>query len=118
MTTKEIGDFGEEMACNYLADNDYEILHRNYKIKLGEVDIIAKDDEYTVFIEVKTRKNNKFANASEYVDYRKIQHIKNTALSYIGSSDTAVRFDVIEVYYTHEGDKLKLKSLNHIKDAF
>ncbi len=118
MTTKEIGDFGETAACEYLEENGFEILRRNYKTKPGEVDIIAKDGDYTVFIEVKTRRSNKFANPSEYVDARKMQHIKNAALLYVGSSDMPVRFDVIEVYYENAGGSFKLKSLNHIKEAF
>ena len=56
MTTKEIGDFGEKAAEDYLVEMDYLILERNYRLKFGEIDIIAARDGGLVFVEVKTRK--------------------------------------------------------------
>ncbi|MCD8391418.1 MAG: YraN family protein [Firmicutes bacterium] len=118
MTTKEIGDFGEDAACEYLEKMGYEILERNFRVRAGEIDIIADDDGCTVFAEVKTRKNNKYGEPSEYVDAKKIEHIKKTALIYITSLDKEMRFDVVEVIYTIAGGRLKTVNLNHIKDAF
>lgn len=118
MTTKEIGDFGEDAACRYLESIDYEILDRNFRMKTGEIDIIADDNGCTVFAEVKTRRNNIFGEPSEYVDAKKIYHIKNTALNYINSLDCDMRFDVVEVIYGIENGKMTVKKLNHIKDAF
>ena len=60
MTTKEIGDFGEKAAEDYLVEMDYLILERNYRLKFGEIDIIAARDGGLVFVEVKTRKSNYF----------------------------------------------------------
>ena len=59
MTTKEIGDFGEKAAEDYLVEMDYLILERNYRLKFGEIDIIAARDGGLVFVEVKTRKPQK-----------------------------------------------------------
>lgn len=118
MTTKEIGDFGEMAACGYLVDGGYEILKRNFRMKTGEIDIIAKHEGCTVFVEVKTRKSNLFGEPSEYVDRRKIEHIRRTALLYAGRLDLDMRFDVIEVIYFTDNGRLGVKKINHIKDAF
>lgn len=118
MTAKEIGDWGEQMAAEYLEDNGYEIEYRNFKIKAGEIDIIAKNGGCTVFVEVKTRKSNLFGEPSEYVNFRKIDHIKKTALVYLGSLDKEVRFDVIEIIYSYTDGEFFVDRINHIEDAF
>ena len=119
MTTKEIGDFGENAACEYLKNLGYSIVQKNFHSKHGEIDIIAYDKSCTVFIEVKTRKNSLYGNASEFVDFRKQQKITLCAKYYLGDNiDEEVRFDVVEVYYYEKGDSLILKEINHIKDAF
>ena len=119
MTTKEIGDFGENAACEYLKNLGYSIVQKNFHSKHGEIDIIAYDKSCTVFIEVKTRKNSLYGNASEFVDFRKQQKIILCAKYYLGDNiDEEVRFDVVEVYYYEKGDNLILKEINHIKDAF
>ena len=119
MTTKEIGDFGENAACEYLKNLGYSIVQKNFHSKHGEIDIIAYDKSCTVFIEVKTRKNSLYGNASEFVDFRKQQKIILCAKYYLGDNiDEEVRFDVVEVYYYEKGDSLILKEINHIKDAF
>ena len=109
---KLLGKVGEDKAAQYLKKKGIKVLERNYKNHFGEIDIIAKDGEYTVFIEVKTRTSDDFGTPSEAVDYRKRQKYGLIAKSYLaakGLFDTAVRFDVIEV----ENGKI-----NHISDAF
>ena len=71
MNTKEIGNLGEDTACEYLKSHGYMILQRNYHSRYGEIDIIASKGDTVVFCEVKTRKNSSFGHASEYVDFRK-----------------------------------------------
>ncbi len=113
---KQIGDFGENMACEYLENKGYEILYTNYKTPMGEVDIIAMSEEKcVVFVEVKTRKNTNFGLACEAVDKRKQERITRAALFYNYNGDK--RFDVIEVYYsgTHE---MVVENINHIENAF
>jgi putative endonuclease len=85
---------------------------------MGEIDIIAEKDDCTVFVEVKTRKGNRFGNASEYVDSRKQEKIKKTALCYISKLETDMRFDVIEVYYSDAYGEFEVTSINHIENAF
>lgn len=82
----------------------------------GEVDIIAKDNEELVFIEVKTRTSKKYVEASEAVNKKKQEHIRKVAKYYLYQNviqEIKVRFDVIEVYITN-----CYKKLNHIKQAF
>jgi putative endonuclease len=116
--SKQIGDLGETAAKNYLIKNDYEILETNFRLKMGEIDIIAEKDDCTVFVEVKTRKGTRFGNASEYVDSRKQEKIKKTALCYISKLETDMRFDVIEVYYSDAYGEFEVISINHIENAF
>ena len=114
MTTKEIGDFGEKAAEDYLVEMDYLILERNYRLKFGEIDIIAAKDGGLVFVEVKSRSNINYGYPSEAVNYKKKQKITNVAKYYILNNcldNISIRFDVIEVY-------LKSKKINHIVNAF
>lgn len=118
MNTKQIGDFGEKAAEEYLEDMDYEILERNYRLKFGEVDIIAEKDGCTVFVEVKTRKNNLHGEPSEFVDFRKQRRIKKAASCYRDLVNDDVRFDVIEVIYDDFHGSLVAADINHIENAF
>ena len=118
MTTKEIGNFGEEMACSFLEKHGITVLKRNFHARCGEIDIIAKDGETIVFAEVKTRISKDFGTPSEFVDYRKQEKITQTALYYLGNEDIDMRFDVIEVMYKISGDAMVITEINHIKSAF
>lgn len=118
LTMKEIGDFGEDAAEKYLKDNDYEVLKRNFRLKFGEIDIIAKQNDCIVFVEVKTRKSSDFGQPSEYVNLRKQIRIKKAAAVYIDIENNDIRFDVIEVFYSERGGKTVLNSINHIENAF
>ncbi|MBR0190280.1 MAG: YraN family protein [Clostridia bacterium] len=107
-----MGKVGEDKAVSYLKKQGFKIAERNYKNAFGEIDIIAKDGEYTVFIEVKTRADDAFGAPSEAVDFRKRQKYGRIAKGYLagkGLADAACRFDVIEI----EDGKI-----NHVKDAF
>lgn len=114
MNTKEIGEKGETAAAEYLEDNGYEILKRNYRLRGGEIDIIAlSPEDVCVFAEVKTRRSTEYGLACEAVDRRKQEKIIKTAMTY--QTDGDARFDVIEVYY---GDDFVVKKINHIPNAF
>ncbi len=118
MTTKEIGDCGERVAVRYLENKGYEIIERNFRMKMGEIDIIAECDATVVFVEVKTRKSNTYGEPSEYVNAKKQAHIKNTAMVYMKSIDMDVRFDVIEVMYELIYGEMEITKINHIEGAF
>lgn len=115
---KKIGNFGEQVAADYLAAKGLKIIKRNFYCRAGELDIIAADGDCTVFVEVKTRKTDKFGRASEYVDRRKQEKLIKTALYYLGDFDRAMRFDVVEVYYHTNGEEKIADSINHIENAF
>lgn len=109
MNNKEIGNFGEEMAAKYLEYQGYEIEEKNFRCRLGEVDIIAKKDNYIVFFEVKTRTSEDWGMPRESIDQKKINKIRKVAAVYMmwrKVTNYQVKFDVVEVY------------CNHIENAF
>ena len=111
----ETGRVGEEVACDYVKKLGYEIIEKNYRNKMGERDIIAKDKNEIIFIEVKTRCQKKYGSPSEAVDRRKKRHIYHVAEFYliINKLENAFcRIDVIEVYFKDE----KI-FVNHIKNS-
>ena len=115
MRNKIFGRCGEAVAFNYLIENNYKILNTNFSCKLGEIDIIAKDKEYLVFIEVKTRYSRKFGDPLEAVDERKQYKIRNIATMYLKTNrllDTPCRFDVIAILGDSDDD------IRHIENAF
>ena len=118
MTTKEIGNFGEDAACRYLEEKNIHIIKRNFHCRAGEIDIIAKDGDCTVFCEVKTRIRTDFGTPGEFVDFRKQEKIMKTALYYTMRDDIEMRFDVIEVFYEAKGDCPVVLNINHIENAF
>lgn len=119
MNTTKIGAWGEKQSCEFLKNLGYEILTVNYHSRYGEIDIIAKENNCLVFAEIKTRKNNFYGNAAEYVTHSKQKKIIQTAEKYIENNpDTELRFDVIEVYYRQIYGTPVLKKINHIKNAF
>ncbi len=83
MSTRNIGNQGEELACKYLKKQGYKILERNYQIRGGEIDIIAKDGEYLVFIEVKTRYSHQYGLPVEAMTPWKIKFLLKTARFYL-----------------------------------
>lgn len=114
MNNKEKGYLGESIALEYLVNSGADILEKNYRIRSGEIDIIAKLNNEIVFVEVKSRSNIKYGYPSEAVNHRKINKILNVAKYYILINhlyNVPVRFDVIEVYF--KGEKV-----NHIVNAF
>lgn len=119
---KNIGLFGENEAVSFLKQKGLILLDRNYHSKYGEIDIIAKDDKYIIFCEVKTRKDGVFSKPAEAVDEEKQKKILKTALDYLQIVDKELkfqpRFDVMEIIYEDFNCKEKVKSINHIENAF
>ncbi len=112
-----LGEIGEQMAVDYLTTIGYEILARRYRTCTGEIDIIAKDSDILVFIEVKARRTTKFGRPAEAVTYAKRAKITKTALCYLNQfhcSDSKCRFDIFEIFGSpNDGFKY-----NHIINAF
>lgn len=118
MNIGESGKFGEDKAAEYLRKKGYKIVKRNFSCRMGEIDIIAENDEYLVFAEVKLRKNDRYGEAREFVNYSKQQKIIRTASLYLSryETDKQPRFDVIEVYAP--GGIFTPVTINHLENAF
>jgi putative endonuclease len=113
----ETGRKGQQAAEAYLLKNGYDILARNFRLKTGEIDLIARDGEYVVFIEVKCRNSLRYGLPREAVTKGKQRHIIKTAQYYILTArlpqNQDYRFDVIEVM--NEDGK---QNVTHIENAF
>ena len=118
MDKKRIGSYGEDIAAEYLIAKGCTIIERNFSCRLGEADIIAEDGGYLVFAEVKLRKDQRFAEAREFVDRKKQEKIIKTARYYLmkHEADMPVRFDVIEIYGAPGSDEEP--RIEHIENAF
>ena len=120
MRSKDLlGPWGEALAAEYLRKKGCRIEAMNYRTRLGEIDIIAANRRYLIFCEVKLRKTADFAAAREFVDARKQQRLRSTALVYLSQHETSLqpRFDVIEIY-APDGTATKKPQINHMEDAF
>ena len=96
----ELGKFGEELALRKIKRLGYKKIVRNFRCPLGEVDIIARDGDTLVFMEIKTRKGRSIGYAKEAVNARKKRQISKVALAYMKSkdcSDLRARFDVVAI---------------------
>jgi len=113
---KALGIKGEILAVKFLKGKGYQILRMNYKTPIGEIDIIAKDGNTLVFVEVKTRTDDFFGYPYEAVNERKKKKLRNVALLYLKklSKELPVRFDILSILYREKGKK----EIEHIKDAF
>ena len=111
----DLGKNGENVAANYLLRNGYVILERNWRYNRDEIDIIARDQEWLVIVEVKTRTSAWFGEPETSVTPSKQRSLVRAAEGYIQERNFRgeTRFDVIGVLF----DKRQI-SLNHIKDAF
>lgn len=117
--TKEriaLGKYGEDLAGKRLKDLGYKVLKTNYKCKLGEIDLIAKDGDVLVFVEVKTRRNSPLDQVKDAVNIRKQRQISKAALYYMQSNNLKgikARFDVAAVRLIDEKKEIEI-----IRNAF
>lgn len=111
----ELGKTGEEFAANYLQENGYEILQKNYTFQKAEIDIIAQKDNILAVIEVKTRSSLAFGLPQDFVKPKKIQLLVKAINHYVEKNDldVNVRFDIIAI--SKNGEQF---SLEHLEDAF
>lgn len=113
------GAIGEVLAARFLREKKYKILSSNFRCRQGEIDIIANDGPYIVFVEVKTRRKDSLYTAREAVTYSKQRKLIVTAGVYLSRFPTNLqpRFDVIEVI-TEPGAPTKVSEINHIIGAY
>lgn len=116
MNTKILGNRGEDAAASFLERHGLSVLERNFRVKTGEIDIIARDGRTLVFVEVKTRRTEAYGRPGAAVGFRKQQKIIECARWYLRQrqiESCPCRFDVIEVL-AGEGHA----RIRHIKGAF
>jgi len=112
-----LGKHGENLAADFLEKKGFQIIVRNYRQKTGEVDIIAKDREILVFIEVKTRSSLLFGQPFEAVTAPKQKQLNHIALDYMTRNkikNQAARFDVISILI----EKNKQPEIKHLQNCF
>ena len=111
----ELGKLGEEAACLFLKKINYTILHQNWRFEKYEVDIIAEDEEFIVFVEVKTRTSDQWGNPHDAIGRARIKRMVEAADYYIKeyNPEKPVRFDVVGAIWNGKDFEI-----DHIDDAF
>jgi len=112
----EVGKDGEARAANFLKEKGYDILETNWRYRRAEVDIIARDEDVLVFIEVKTRSSAKWGAPELSVNARKQQLLADAASAYMEETNHgwAIRFDILSVIIINEA----YEEIKHFQDAF
>lgn len=110
------GLIGEKLALEFLKNKGFELITKNYASRYGEIDIIMCNDNYIIFVEVKSRKNTRYGTPAQAVTYKKQKKIIITASEWItlNKINLQPRFDVVEVYM----DSYKKTKIVHIENAF
>lgn len=122
--TRQTGRQGENAACNWLIKNNYDIIQRNFTSPHGEIDIIAENDKYIVFVEVKYRSNSpsmkKYGRPVHAVTKEKKDHIIYSAKYYLNKYKPAKkpRFDIIEIIGNDETCGFISLEIKHYENAF
>ncbi len=117
MTKIQDGNYGEEIACKYLQKMGYKILERNYRIRGGEIDIVAKDKGSLVFVEVKTRWSHEYGLPVESMTPWKIKYLLKTARFYIQKinwGDKEYRLDFVSVDFAESKQNPSIELVKNI----
>ncbi|MGL4873867.1 MAG: YraN family protein [Clostridium sp.] len=115
---KTIGDYGEDLAEEFLTSRGFKVLTRNFRNRFGEIDFICQKDSIITFIEVKTRYSTTFGFPLESITFRKrknIIHLSKYFISQNNITDFFLRFDILEIYLNIKDDTVKF---NFLEDAF
>ena len=116
---QSIGLWGEDRAAEHLVSRGYEILARRFRVREGEIDLVAASHGFLCFMEVKLRKDETMGQAREYVTRSKQNKVRTAAMRYLMQYPTEhqPRFDVVEVY-APQGMKTKEPIIRHWENAF
>lgn len=117
MSTVSVGNKAEDVACRYLENLGYKILERNFRIRGGEIDIVAKDEDFLVFVEVKARFSHKYGLPVESMTKWKIRHLKKSALFYITKTNWGnkpYRIDFISIDYADSKESPNIELIKNI----
>jgi len=118
---KELGAKGEDVAIRYLKKRGYRIVERNYRVKFGEIDIIAEQGDNLVFIEVKTRSDDTFGSPFDSVTRQKQKQLSKVALEYIGKRklhQRPARFDVVGIQFQKGSRNFQEATIELLQNAF
>lgn len=119
-TRKKLGNRGEKIAANFLRKRGYRIIEKNYHSRLGEIDIVARENDSVVFVEVKTRRSTDFGLPEEALSYDKRRRLTKVAMGYLAHrriEDINCRFDVVSILMDDKKVR-KVKHVELIKNAF
>jgi len=114
-----LGRWGEMQAAEYLRKKGWRLIAAGWRCRFGEIDLIVQKGGHLAFVEVKLRKNSRFAQAREFVDLRKQEKLRLSAQLYLADNPTRLqpRFDVVEVYAPRGMDTL-VPEIVHLENAF
>ena len=111
-----LGKQGEEYACSYLQSHGYSVIKRNYRIRYGEIDIIAQKNNCLVFVEVKTRSSTLFGSPEEAVTPKKVRELIRTAQFYVLENPKSPKQQQIDVIALEMDIHGKVFSVRHIEN--
>ncbi|TDA70022.1 MAG: YraN family protein [Clostridia bacterium] len=115
---RSLGKLGEDAACRFLASRGYEIVTRNFRCRLGELDIVCRQGQTVVFVEVRARSSASFGLPQESVvgpKERKVRQVAQVYLQQAGLGEARCRFDVVAVQADRQG---RIEKVEHFPDAF
>ena len=112
-----LGAVGEQIAAHFLLGKGYEIVMQNYWTRVGEIDIIARNREFIIFVEVKTKSNINFGKPHEQVTKEKLRRMISACRLYCqehGIGDKLIRIDVISIHCDKESHQANIKHFEGI----
>lgn len=115
---KMLGRQGEEIAARYLEKNGFKLLRKNYRCRLGEIDLIAMDRDFLVFVEVRSKSGDEYGEGYESLVNKKLSKLRQVAWYYLkaeGKTKMNCRFDVVSVRFDRDGE---VQRIEHIENAF
>lgn len=122
LTTREQGEYTESLACRFLEGKGFKLIEKNFNCKAGEIDIIMKDNDSLVFVEVRYRRNNNYGSGAESITASKQSKLIKTASLYLQQhaklNKYPARFDVVSMTGHIEKDDINKINFDWIKNAF
>lgn len=122
VTTREQGLYTENLACQFLENKGFKLIEKNFNCRLGEIDLIMKDNDNLVFVEVRYRRNNNFGSGAESVTAGKQSKLIKTASLYLQQHDKLnkypARFDIVSITGVVETNNINNIDFDWIENAF
>ncbi|MBU1031899.1 YraN family protein [Patescibacteria group bacterium] len=114
LDNRQTGYFAENLAVEALKKKDYQILETNFGSRFGEIDIIAKDKDTLVFVEVKAKKGLDYGSPEEMISRHKLKRVQNMAAVYMKGEDKSCRIDVVAIVLSGENELLRLTHYENV----